>query len=132
MFYLLICASHGCVIFFCLESSCALNNICKGVCHKTPKGGVCGCQDGYRLAADGISCEDIDECKGEYNCSQICQNTEGSYECLCNEGFVIHDDKVTCKSIGKSSQLNICASLNIYAINIINDFRPVNEIYHRY
>jgi len=131
MSYVLICANHECVIFFYLETACMRNNTCKGVCYKTPKGAVCGCQDGYRLAADGISCEDINECAGENNCSQVCHNTEGSYECSCFKGYVIHNDKVTCKPIGKLSQLNVCASLNICAINIIDDFRP-NEIYHRY
>lgn len=87
-------------IFFCLEIACTVNNFCKGVCYKTPIGAVCGCQEGYRLATDAISCEDINEC--EYDvCSQICRNTVGSYKCSCLDGYIIRNDKVSCKAIGE-------------------------------
>ncbi|XP_011863854.1 PREDICTED: vitellogenin receptor isoform X2 [Vollenhovia emeryi] len=79
------------------QRACAVDNYCKGVCYKTPSGPICGCQSGYRLANDTISCEDINEC--EYDiCAQICQNTMGSYECSCYNGYVIRNDRVSCKS----------------------------------
>lgn len=72
-------------------------------------GAVCGCQTGYRLAADKISCDDINECEHDI-CSQICRNTMGSYQCSCHVGYVIRSDKVSCKAVGKCSQLNARAS----------------------
>lgn len=90
-----------------LATSCTQKNSCKGLCHKTPLGGVCGCREGYRLAADMVSCEDINECERDV-CSQICRNTVGSFECSCYDGYVIRSDRVSCKIIGKKSRLNFC------------------------
>lgn len=46
----------------------------------------CECFTGYKLAADGVSCADIDECKlNLHTCSrhtEICDNTRGSFRCL--------------------------------------------------
>ena len=91
---------------FCVEIACMVNNFCKGLCYKTPKGDVCGCPYGYRLAADATSCEDINECENDV-CSQFCRNTVGSFECSCQEGYYLRN-KVSCKAIGKWFQLNIC------------------------
>lgn len=86
--------------YFSLASSCAHNNVCKDICYKTPLGGICDCQTGYRLAADMISCDDINECELDV-CSQICRNNLGSFQCLCYDGYVIRSDRVSCKAIGK-------------------------------
>ncbi|XP_072743249.1 vitellogenin receptor isoform X2 [Anoplolepis gracilipes] len=85
-------------------SACAYNNVCKDVCYKTPLGGVCGCQAGYRLAADMVSCDDINECELDV-CSQICRNILGSFQCSCYDGYVIRSDRVSCKAIGSPMEL---------------------------
>ncbi|NWY68720.1 TRBM protein, partial [Erithacus rubecula] len=49
---------------------------------------VCMCATGYRLAADGVSCEDIDDCADEPSpCEHKCVNTKGGFECQCNSGY---------------------------------------------
>ncbi|NXQ29637.1 TRBM protein, partial [Alaudala cheleensis] len=53
---------------------------------------VCMCAVGYRLAADGISCEDIDDCASEPGpCEQKCVNTQGGFECQCHDGYKMVD-----------------------------------------
>ncbi|KAL0116729.1 hypothetical protein PUN28_009973 [Cardiocondyla obscurior] len=96
--------------------ACAVNNFCEHKCYKTPSGAVCGCQDGYRLAADASTCEDINEC--EYDvCSQICQNTIGSYQCSCYDGYFIRDDKTSCKAIGPTMEFITATEYDIRKIS---------------
>ncbi|NWT71767.1 TRBM protein, partial [Prunella himalayana] len=55
---------------------------------------VCMCAVGYRLAADGISCEDIDDCASEPGpCEQKCVNTKGGFECQCHSGYRMVDGR---------------------------------------
>ncbi|RMC08046.1 hypothetical protein DUI87_15519 [Hirundo rustica rustica] len=55
---------------------------------------VCMCAVGYRLAADGISCEDIDDCASEPGpCEQKCVNTKGGFECRCHSGYRMVDGR---------------------------------------
>ncbi|XP_059163001.1 fibulin-1-like [Physella acuta] len=67
-------------------TSCDLNNPCEQRCLTNDDGNVeCRCYDGYILADDTISCEDIDECAdGSQRCpqSQVCVNTRGSFTCF--------------------------------------------------
>ncbi|XP_011694235.1 PREDICTED: vitellogenin receptor-like [Wasmannia auropunctata] len=108
------------------NNACAEDNICKDMCYKTPKGAVCGCQIGYRLAADAISCEDINECKDDV-CSQICNNTEGSYMCSCYEGYIIRNDKVSCKAIGPGMEFVTVTDYDIRMIS--SNFHSVDKIF---
>lgn len=102
MFYL-ICVTHN-TLFCRTATSCVQDNRCHGICHKTPKGGICDCVQGYRLATDMMSCDDINECEHEV-CSQMCHNTVGSFMCSCFDGYIIRDDRISCKFIGKKSRL---------------------------
>ncbi|NXH08017.1 TRBM protein, partial [Loxia leucoptera] len=53
---------------------------------------VCMCAVGYQLEADGISCEDIDDCASEPGpCEQKCVNTKGGFECQCHKGYRMVD-----------------------------------------
>ncbi|NXT67008.1 TRBM protein, partial [Chaetops frenatus] len=53
---------------------------------------LCMCSVGYRLAADGLGCEDIDDCAGEPGpCEQECVNTQGGFECRCHGGYRMVD-----------------------------------------
>ncbi|XP_062464337.1 thrombomodulin [Pezoporus occidentalis] len=53
---------------------------------------VCMCEAGYRLAADGSSCEDDDDCAMVPSvCEQVCVNTEGGFECHCHRGYAMVD-----------------------------------------
>lgn len=62
----------------------------------------CSCEDipGTRLAQDGHTCEDIDECKEQTaGCSHECINTVGSAFCLCPKGFMLGMDWKTCHDV---------------------------------
>ncbi|XP_050452085.1 vitellogenin receptor isoform X1 [Cataglyphis hispanica] len=107
------------------SSACAHNNVCKDLCYKTPHGGICGCQKGYRLAADMISCDDMNECDLDV-CPQICRNILGSFQCSCYEGYVIRSDRISCKAIGPPMELITVTdndirkiSLNLFLIETI-------------
>lgn len=55
---------------------------------------------GYDLAADGRSCNDINECQSSNGgCSQVCVNQPGSYQCSCNSGYTLDGNGRTCSRI---------------------------------
>ena len=55
---------------------------------------------GYDLAADGRSCNDINECLASNGgCSQVCINQPGSYQCSCNSGYTLDGNGRTCSRI---------------------------------
>ncbi|CAL1529101.1 unnamed protein product [Lymnaea stagnalis] len=65
---------------------CEYNNPCEQRCVINEESLLqCKCYDGYRLAADKMACEDIDECKEKSaTCPgvQMCVNTRGGYTCV--------------------------------------------------
>jgi hypothetical protein len=49
---------------------------------------TCKCRPGYRLAANKVECEDIDECAEQTSkCPESCTNTVGSFVCGCLPGY---------------------------------------------
>ncbi|XP_075720634.1 thrombomodulin-like [Rhinoderma darwinii] len=53
-----------------------------------PPGFQCMCSEGYIIAADGKTCEDIDDCAASpYICEHHCTNTFGGFVCDCKPGF---------------------------------------------
>ena len=51
---------------------------CHHKCNNVEESYECSCRDGYLLALDGHSCEDIDECDlSTHNCGDgaVCENT---------------------------------------------------------
>ncbi|XP_067153391.1 prolow-density lipoprotein receptor-related protein 1-like isoform X3 [Apteryx mantelli] len=78
---------------------------CSHLCHPSPQGPRCRCAPGYRLAEDGVSCTDVDECKerGEGACSQTCLNAPGNYSCGCLPGYLLEPDGRICKLTGVRS-----------------------------
>lgn len=79
------------------DLTCTLNNPCEQLCVDNVGGGVeCRCYDGFKLALDLVSCEDIDECKeGTASCApgQKCVNTRGQFACMstrCPSGYVLN------------------------------------------
>ncbi|KAG5309863.1 VGR protein, partial [Acromyrmex insinuator] len=107
------------------QIACMVNNFCKGLCYKTPKGDVCGCPYGYRLAADATSCEDINECENDI-CSQFCRNTVGSFECSCQEGYYLRN-KVSCKAIGPAMEFITVTDNDIRKIS--SNLHSIDKIY---
>ncbi|NXT96060.1 VLDLR protein, partial [Anhinga rufa] len=80
---------------------------CAHLCYPSPQGPRCWCYPGYRLAEDGLSCMDIDECmeQGEGACSQTCINAPGSYTCGCVPGYLLEPDGRVCKLTGPEPML---------------------------
>ncbi|XP_035730371.1 vitellogenin receptor-like [Vespa mandarinia] len=95
----------------CMEA-CMINHPCKHVCHKTPLGPVCTCNPGYRLAPDGVSCVDVNECEDDI-CSQICHNTQGSFICSCESGYILQPDKISCKATGSQMKIITVAGYDV-------------------
>ncbi|XP_066276376.1 uncharacterized protein [Branchiostoma lanceolatum] len=68
---------------------------------------VCFCSSGYKLAADNITCEDVNECapgnEDMNRCSQKtnCQNTDRGHTCSCDIGYLLQDDLRTCTTCAK-------------------------------
>ncbi|KAJ7380979.1 hypothetical protein OS493_004572 [Desmophyllum pertusum] len=63
------------------------SNNCEQICVNLPASFFCDCGDGFKLNADGRSCDDINECKPTNDCMQKCVNAIGSYNCSCDEFF---------------------------------------------
>lgn len=62
--------------------------LCFHECVNVPGSYHCSCPSGYKLLADGRSCEDVDECLTEqHNCSggTSCINTGGGFQCVSPE-----------------------------------------------
>ena len=77
-------------------NECLVNNGgCEQQCVNTRGSFICACTSGFRIAADGQSCLDQDEC-GNNSCQQRCINTAGSFFCACEDGYTLNDDNVTC------------------------------------
>ncbi|XP_071943214.1 low-density lipoprotein receptor-related protein 2-like [Antedon mediterranea] len=89
------------------EAHCDINECdnplasqCAQDCVDLPTSYMCVCRDGYRLAADGKACDDINECvETPWVCSQECTNAIGSYICGCVDGYASEDNGAKCKHI---------------------------------
>ncbi|XP_005998138.1 vitamin K-dependent protein S [Latimeria chalumnae] len=70
----------------------------------------CLCEDGYYLDADKRTCQDINECKKEWNiCGKAhCENTPGKYECQCSEGYRYNATSKSCEDVDECFE-NVCA-----------------------
>nr|XP_057927615.1 very low-density lipoprotein receptor [Doryrhamphus excisus] len=78
------------------------NSRCSQGCFSTPQGPQCRCAAGYRLAPDGVTCADVDECDDPSSvCSQLCVNTPGSYKCDCHPGYIMEAGERNCKIKGE-------------------------------
>uniref|UniRef100_A0A8C3XYG7 Hemicentin-1 n=1 Tax=Catharus ustulatus TaxID=91951 RepID=A0A8C3XYG7_CATUS len=64
---------------------CESRDTCQHECRNSLGSFQCACPVGYRLMANGKTCQDIDECLEEnINCgsNQMCFNMRGSYQCI--------------------------------------------------
>ena len=62
----------------------------------------CSCKRGFRLSADGRTCQNINECLEQKPCDKtngICKDIRGSYECSFKSGHQLFSDKKACKGI---------------------------------
>ncbi|XP_059879108.1 fibulin-2 isoform X4 [Delphinus delphis] len=83
-------------------NTCKDNGPCKQVCSVVGDTAMCSCFPGYAIMADGVSCEDINECVTDlHTCSrgEHCMNTVGSFRCYkaltCESGYMLKDGECT-------------------------------------
>uniref|UniRef100_A0A182M6Q5 EGF-like domain-containing protein n=1 Tax=Anopheles culicifacies TaxID=139723 RepID=A0A182M6Q5_9DIPT len=97
-------------------NECLLRNghgPCQDTCINTWSSYRCTCDGlpGTRLAADGHSCEDIDECTvNNGGCSHTCLNTLGRAFCVCPEGYMLDEDWKTCVDVDECANQRSIAS----------------------
>lgn len=93
---------------------------CSQLCHPSPQGPRCWCAPGYRLAEDGLTCVDIDECTewGERACSQTCLNAPGSYSCGCLAGYLLEPDGHVCKLSGPEPTLLVAVQSEVLSYGL--------------
>ncbi|XP_064366280.1 prolow-density lipoprotein receptor-related protein 1-like [Dromaius novaehollandiae] len=93
---------------------------CSHLCYPSPQGPRCQCAPGYRLAEDGVSCADVDECKeqGEGACSQTCLNALGNYSCGCLPGYLLEPDGRICKLTGPEPTLLVAVQSEVLSYGL--------------
>ncbi|XP_041482271.1 low-density lipoprotein receptor-related protein 2-like [Lytechinus variegatus] len=101
---------------------------CHHNCVNTANSYYCTCDDGFRLNADGRTCDEINECVETPGiCSQICENTVGGYICMCVDGYTLRNDRSSCKHNSAIDPLIIFS--NVYYIRSLSlDGREYNLI----
>ncbi|XP_076470996.1 low-density lipoprotein receptor-related protein 4-like isoform X2 [Babylonia areolata] len=88
------------------SSQCQVDNGgCEHTCVTTLRGSRCMCNEGFQLASDKRTCEEVNECRYEGMCSQICRNTVGSFHCDCVSGYRLKPDGRGCKALGGEAYL---------------------------
>lgn len=67
---------------------------CQHACYKNGDSYACTCEQGFKLAPDGRSCVDFNDCKDERQCpgeNFMCVNTVGGFQCVCKDGYRMTD-----------------------------------------
>ncbi|XP_009305868.1 fibulin-7 isoform X3 [Danio rerio] len=85
--------------------------LCVHACVNVPGSYHCSCPTGYKLLADGRSCEDVDEClTQQHNCSRgsTCINTGGGFQCVSPECPPAHANASYVKTSPLQCERNPC------------------------
>ncbi|KAF7275128.1 hypothetical protein GWI33_012157, partial [Rhynchophorus ferrugineus] len=105
------------------KRDCEPKTKCEQRCVTYPDGRKgCSCYSGYKLADDGVTCNDIDECMYATDpvCSQKCNNTIGSFKCGCMTGYILRPDLRTCKAVGAPPTLLFANRIDIRQMSLSN------------
>ncbi|XP_037552135.1 fibulin-1 [Nematolebias whitei] len=82
----------------CRRDQTCVNTVGSYKCHSN----TMTCPRGYRLSANGSSCEDVDECLIGKKCgNHICVNLEGTYRCECTTGYSFNTNSKLCQDINE-------------------------------
>jgi len=105
---------------------------CSQVCIDTPGSVKCGCTDGYKLSADGLSCSPQVACSNTTTCAHNCLKRDGVDTCTCNPGYSLDSaDNSTCIDIDEcmtntslcDKNLGVCENVEgSYTCSCLNDF----------
>lgn len=63
---------------------------CQHACYQEGDSHACMCDHGFKLAADGRSCVDFNDCTDQRQCPGehfMCVNTLGGFQCVCDVGY---------------------------------------------
>ena len=105
-----------------IQKECDAASRCQHTCLVLSNGtAACGCRSGFRLASDGLSCVDVDECATETYCSQLCTNTVGGFSCSCVDGYVLRPDKKSCKALGQAVRLIFANRVDIRQVSLYEE-----------
>ncbi|KAJ8285106.1 hypothetical protein COCON_G00039560 [Conger conger] len=89
-------------------NECETSNPCEHMCFNILGSYICQCRQGFELAADSISCQDIDECSfSSYMCQYQCVNQPGQYTCMCPEGYQLQGTSL-CQDINECETGHNC------------------------
>lgn len=80
------------------------NGACAQLCFNSAGGYSCGCEEGYELGANSVSCYDVDECGADTDgcdpVTQWCENTAGSFTCTdCPQGYAAVFGGLACSDV---------------------------------
>lgn len=67
---------------------------CQHACYKEGDSYACTCDQGFKLAPDGRSCIDFNDCTDKRQCpgeNSVCINTIGGFQCACKDGYKLTD-----------------------------------------
>uniref|UniRef100_A0A673YXD0 Si:ch73-173h19.3 n=1 Tax=Salmo trutta TaxID=8032 RepID=A0A673YXD0_SALTR len=89
-------------------NECEGSNPCQHQCYNIMGSFICQCEQGYELASNQASCQDIDECAfSSYMCQWQCVNQPGGYVCACPEGYQLQGNRM-CQDIDECETGNNC------------------------
>ncbi|XP_078349353.1 uncharacterized protein LOC144634311 isoform X2 [Oculina patagonica] len=79
-------------------NECENADVCDHVCTNTEGNYHCQCHGGYKLADDGRSCVDVDECQQSARMLCVsCKNTPGDFHCTCADGYTFNKKDAICE-----------------------------------
>uniref|UniRef100_A0A3Q2CBL0 Fibulin 1 n=1 Tax=Cyprinodon variegatus TaxID=28743 RepID=A0A3Q2CBL0_CYPVA len=111
----------------CEDVNECLDKPCSQECTNVYGSYQCYCHHGYQLNdIDGVTCEDIDECKMPNVCSYKCINTPGGFNCTCpTSGYTLARDGRTCQDIDECAAGTHSCSSTETCFNVQGGFRCV-------
>ncbi|KAK0067662.1 fibrillin-3, partial [Biomphalaria pfeifferi] len=102
------------------ECAAASTNKCSQNCTNTDGSFQCSCRSGYALKADGLTCQDVNECDLKTStCQEVCVNTDGGFTCSCYPGREVLDtDPNKCYKADKYPMVLKLTNFDVSSINI--------------
>jgi len=91
---------------------------CEDDCRASLEGGACTCPKGKKVADDGRTCVDENECELWGPCDQKCINTVGSHQCTCVSGYERRGDTCKAKTSYSKMKLYVAQHSKILAVDL--------------
>lgn len=90
------------------------NHHCSHSCEQVRNTVKCTCRSGYKLSANGIDCEDLNECLEipGYCSGHECINQNGTATCNCATGYRFNENENRCKVINGRNATMVYSNQN--------------------